>query len=72
MTVLDNWLYGDPETVAIRRQEAQQRQAEAAKRRQDACGQCVHSVELMGRHVCDRRHTYGFRCRFYQQREENT
>lgn len=65
---LDNWLYGNPETVAIRRQEAQQRQIEAAKRRQDACGQCVHSVDVAGIKVCDRRHTYGFRCRFYKER----
>ncbi len=66
---LDNWLYGDPETVAIRRQEAQQRQLDAAKRRQDACGGCVHSVELMGRQVCAKLHTYGFWCRFYRERE---
>lgn len=67
---LDAWMYGDPETVAIRKQEAERRKREAAEKRKQACGSCVHSVEWNGRMVCDRRHTYGVRCRFYNERTE--
>lgn len=66
MTVLDSWMYGDPEKVAIRKQED-------AARKHRACGQCVHrrEIEFNGEklHGCAKRQDYGFKCRYF--RKEN-
>ena len=61
---LDSWMYGDPETVAIRKQEE-------AVRKERACGHCVHKCtqHLDGQpvHFCSfKRHTYGTRCDQYR------
>ena len=61
---LDQWLYGNPEDVAARREAHEQRQ-------QAACGQCIHHLDLTvnGKtlHACDIRRTYGRRCDQYIQ-----
>ena len=64
MTVLDKWEYGNPETVAMRRQEIAQREAKA-------CGDCIYavSVEFRGNtgHFCENRHkTYGKGCELFK------
>ena len=64
MTVLDAWQYGDPEKVAIRKQED-------ALRKARACGDCMHkrSIELKGEmahHCIFKRHVYGTRCDLYE------
>ena len=43
MTVLENWQYGDPEYVAMRKEEDELRKARA-------CGECMHrkSMEFRG------------------------
>ena len=61
--VLDSYMYGDPETVLIRKQED-------AARKQTACGQCIHhkQMEFQGEnwHFCEfKRRTYGTRCELY-------
>ncbi|PRC92659.1 hypothetical protein S2091_2714 [Solimicrobium silvestre] len=65
---MESWMYGDPETVAIRRQ-----QAELSKQR--ACGACVHkvSVEWNGvmYHGCEfKRRVFGNRCELYRVKQE--
>ena len=60
----DSFMYGDPETVAIRRQEEAQRKARA-------CGDCIHkrSVEFRGEvgHFCEfKRKVYGRRCDLFE------
>lgn len=56
---LESWLYGNPETVAIRRQEE-------ALRKARACGACVHrrTMEIEGQtlNACEYRRQYGRRC----------
>lgn len=64
MTVLDNWMYGDPERVLERKQEAELRKAKA-------CGDCIHkrSMEFKGEvaHFCSfKRHQYGRRCELFE------
>ena len=64
MSQLDSWQYGDPEYVAMRREEEAQRAAQA-------CGDCVHhiSIALRGEvvHFCEiRRRTYGRRCELFE------
>lgn len=60
----DSWLYGDPEKVAIRKQEL-------ASKKDRACGDCIHkrSMEFMGEvgHFCEfKRYTYGKRCDLFE------
>ena len=57
---LDSYMYGDPERIAIRHQEAEMR-------KHRACGSCIHRmrVEFNGNevNVCEFRHRkYGRRC----------
>lgn len=66
MTVFESWQYGDPEKVAIRKQEE-------ALRKVRACGQCVHKtfVEWNGleHFSCEfKRRFYGTRCELYRKR----
>jgi hypothetical protein len=61
---LDAYMYGDPEKVAIRKQEEAQRKAKA-------CGDCIHKrcVEFRGElgYFCEyKRHQYGKRCELYE------
>lgn len=61
---LEAWLYGNPETVAIRKQED-------ALRKARACGDCVHkrSIEFQGEmwHTCSyKRRQYGKRCDLFE------
>lgn len=67
MRVLDSWEYGDPERVAIRREEE-------ALRKDKACGACVHkiSAQMFGEilHACEfMRREYGRRCELYEVRK---
>ncbi|MBC7620612.1 MAG: hypothetical protein H7293_16780 [Candidatus Saccharibacteria bacterium] len=67
MTVLDSWLYGNPETIAIRKEEAELRKARA-------CGDCVHrrSEEFQGEvwNFCEfKRKRYGTRCDLYEAKK---
>lgn len=60
----ESWEYGDPEMVAIRRQEEE-------FRREWECGRCIHkvSLEVNGKlHVrCEfKRRTYGKRCELHK------
>lgn len=64
MRVLEQWEYGDPEKVAIRKEEEALRAARA-------CGQCAHkrSMEFRGEvvHCCEfKRKTYGRRCDLFR------
>ena len=64
MTVLENWQYGDPEYVAMRKEEDELRKARA-------CGECMHrkSMEFRGEvvNICDlKRRTYGRRCELFE------
>lgn len=64
---LDAWQYGNPETVAIRKQEHESRQLKA-------CGQCVHrvTVEFQGEtyNGCKyKSRKFGTRCDLYQPKE---
>lgn len=57
---MDSWLYGNPETVLIRKQEA-------AAKKERACGDCTHhkSIEFKGEvyHLCElKKRVYGKRC----------
>jgi hypothetical protein len=64
--VLDSWMYGDPEKVAIRKEEE-------ALAKEKACGRCCNkvSMEWQGElyHGCQfkRRH-YGKRCELYREK----
>lgn len=65
---LDAWQYGDPEKVAIRKQEE-------ALRKAKACGECIHrrSLEFRGEvftHCEFKRHVYGVRCNLYKKETE--
>lgn len=62
---LESWQYGDPERVAIRKQEE-------ALRKAKACGQCAHKVSLDWNgetyHGCEyKRRRYGVRCELYSE-----
>jgi hypothetical protein len=62
---LESWMYGNPETVLMRKQEA-------ALRKERACGQCVHKISIvMGNETvstCEyKRKQYGKRCDLYAQ-----
>lgn len=64
---LNAWEYGNPEAVAIRRQEE-------ALRKAKACGDCVHkrSMEFKGEvaHFCSfKRHQYGRRCELFEMKK---
>lgn len=64
---LDAWQYGDPEKVAIRRQEEAHGKAKA-------CGDCIHKmgVEFRGEigYFCEyKRHQYGRRCELYETKK---
>lgn len=61
---LESWMYGDPEKVAIRKEEE-------ALRKARACGDCVHrrSEEFMGEvwNFCEyKRRQYGRRCDLFE------
>jgi hypothetical protein len=61
---LEAWMYGNPETVAIRREEA-------ALRKLRACGNCKHHVSAVFNgetlHKCEiRRFGFGKRCDSYK------
>jgi hypothetical protein len=61
---MEKWEYGDPEKVAIRRQEE-------FNKKERACGQCVHrfSIEIKGKRIngCEfKRREYGVRCGLYR------
>lgn len=61
---LESWMYGDPEKVAIRKEEE-------AARKHSACGQCTHKVSLEWNgetyHGCAyKRRIYGIRCTLYE------
>ena len=61
---MESWEYGNPETIAIRREED-------ALRKAKACGNCVHvrSVEFHGEvgMFCEfKRRTYGRRCDLFE------
>lgn len=63
----ESWLYGDPEKVAIRKQEIAARQARA-------CGDCVHARSLDFQdetyHYCQfKRKQYGTRCDLYEPKK---
>lgn len=67
---LDAWQYGDPERVAIRKEEE-------ALRKAKACGDCVHkrSIEFRGEvgHFCEfKRWVYGDgnRCNLKETKSE--
>lgn len=65
--ILDAWQYGNPETVAIRRQEDAQRKARA-------CGDCVHrhSIEFRGEtwSGCEyKSRQYGRRCDLFETKK---
>ena len=65
---LDAYMYGDPEKVAIRRQEE-------ALRKDRECGSCVHkqTTEFRGEvaHYCEfKRHVYGKRCELYRANKD--
>ena len=60
---LDSYMYGDPEWVLIRKQQAE-------ARKQTACGACTHheQIQIAGEnlHYCEfKRRTYGTRCELY-------
>ena len=66
---LESWQYGDPETVAIRRQEAEFRKIKQ-------CGGCIHhqKLELENEtlHRCDiKRFEFGIRCKNYTTKAIN-
>ena len=61
---LESWMFGNPETVLIRKQEL-------AARKAQECGQCVHKLEMEFRgevgYFCKfKRHLYGKRCDLYE------
>lgn len=61
---LEAWQYGNPETVAIRKQEHQARQLRA-------CGDCIHHKQMEFRgetwHFCEfKRYTFGKRCQLFE------
>lgn len=65
--VLESWLYGDPEKVAIRKELE-------AIRKDKECGQCVHKVmtEWNGERYfgCEfKRRTYGNRCELFKRKK---
>lgn len=64
MTVLDSWMYGDPERILERKQETELRKVKA-------CGDCIHKrgVEFrgeMGYFCAFKKHVYGRRCELYE------
>ena len=64
--MLESWEYGDPEQVAIRRQEE-------FLRKERACGKCMHRIQtVIGAEVyirCEfKRRSYGTRCELYRKR----
>ena len=66
--IYDSWLYGNPETIAIRKQEE-------ALRKARACGDCMHkrSIEFRGEvvhHCIYKRHQYGKRCELYEVKKD--
>lgn len=61
---LDSYIYGDPERVLMRKQEAELKKAKA-------CGDCIHrrTLEFKGEvfnHCEYKRHVYGKRCDLYE------
>jgi len=65
---LDAWQFGDPEKVAIRKQED-------ALRKAKACGDCIHrqSIDFRGEtwHACTyKRRVYGIRCELFETKRE--
>lgn len=67
MAVLDSWMYGDPEKVAIRKEEE-------AIRNEKACGKCCNKVtfEWKGETYtgCQfKRRQYGKRCELYKEKK---
>lgn len=60
---LDQWMYGNPEDVAARREAHEQRQ-------QAACGPCIHHLDLTvnGKtmHACATGRRYGTRCESFK------
>ena len=69
MATLDAWMYGNPDTVAARREAHEQRQAAA-------CGACIHHVQVVinGKtlHACDIRRHFGKRCDQYKTKPKGT
>lgn len=64
---LDAWQYGDPEKVAIRKEEE-------ALRKAKACCDCIHKrgVEFRGEmgYFCSfKKHVYGKRCELYETKK---
>ena len=64
---LDAWEYGDPEKVAIRREEE-------AARKALACGKCSHKVSIDWKGEtyfgCEfKRRQYGRRCELYLEKK---
>jgi hypothetical protein len=63
MTIYDRHLYGNPETVLMRKQAAQEA-------RHKHCGDCLHHLVLHlteTQHACAKGRRYGYRCDFYKQ-----
>ena len=66
--IWDAWMYKNPETVAIRKQED-------ALRKAKACGDCIHrqSIDFRGEtwHACTyKRRVYGIRCELFETKRE--
>lgn len=59
---LDSHMYGNPEAVLQRKQEAQIRKVQQ-------CGKCINvSMIFNGQPKCTKRYqTFGYRCEFYKE-----
>ena len=64
---MESWRYGDPAKVYERTQREE-------RRKQAACGKCVHRVSMgFGSETHERctqkRRTYGYRCWYYEEKQ---
>ena len=69
MMIYDSWQYSDPERVAMRNEERQQRE-------ESQCGDCANkrTITISGKelHRCDLNKVYGRRCWQYKSVAKQT